>query len=254
MDLSEVSDNMERRHPWETAREIALRRILADVRLTGPVKVLDFGCGDAFTGVHVTQVWREVEMTSLDAHLGEADIQQLQERHPQVRFCKDLDQIEDEVFDIILLLDVLEHVEADRHLLRELVENHLAGGSYALITVPAFQALFSEHDRRLKHFRRYNLASLHALARHGGLQVQSSGFLFGSLLPVRALSVLSQRLLGLPSDEPQGVGGWTGGKRLTQLIEAALQWDNSVMLSLANSGWKLPGLSAWTLCQKTCCS
>ena len=57
------------------------------------------------------------------------------------------------------MADVLEHIKDDKGIIKKL-SNHLKKGGYILVTVPAFQLLFSKKDVALGHFRRYNLKDL----------------------------------------------------------------------------------------------
>jgi SAM-dependent methyltransferase len=66
------------------------------------------------------------------------------------------------VFDILAMLDVLEHIEDDRSAL-DWVARQLVPNGVAVITVPAFQFLWSDLDEALHHFRRYQLADLRTL-------------------------------------------------------------------------------------------
>ena len=58
-------------------------------------------------------------------------------------------------FDVIVYLDVLEHIEDDRAEI-ELAVSHLRPGGRLIVQVPAFQWLFSPFDAEIGHFRRYN--------------------------------------------------------------------------------------------------
>lgn len=71
-----------------------------------------------------------------------------------------------ERFDALLYIDVLEHIEDDRG---ELVRAaaHLEPGGKLVVLAPAHQSLFSEFDRAIGHFRRYDRRSLAALAPAG---------------------------------------------------------------------------------------
>ena len=62
-------------------------------------------------------------------------------------------------YDLIFLGDVLEHVKNDSDLLNKL-SKHVKIGGGVLITVPAFQFLYSEKDKALMHYRRYNVDNL----------------------------------------------------------------------------------------------
>lgn len=94
---------------------------------------------------------------------------------------------------LVLMMDVLEHVEDDVGLLREYV-NKMSRGSRVLITVPAFQFLWSGHDVFLEHNRRYTLREINDVAIAAGLHVTQQRYFFGLLFPVAALLRLSDRL------------------------------------------------------------
>jgi SAM-dependent methyltransferase len=67
-----------------------------------------------------------------------------------------------ETFDLVCAFDVIEHVEDDALAVRELLRVLRPGGA-VVVTVPAFELLWSEHDDINRHFRRYSLRQLRAL-------------------------------------------------------------------------------------------
>ena len=69
----------------------------------------------------------------------------------------------DELFDVILYIDVLEHIELDR-LEVKLAAAHLKDNGNLIILAPAHQWLFSAFDRAVGHYRRYNKAMLFSIA------------------------------------------------------------------------------------------
>ena len=76
----------------------------------------------------------------------------------------------DETLDTVVLVNVLEHVEADRTALANIVRI-LKPGGHLLVFVPAIQWLMSKLDRLLGHFRRYHKADLIAKVQAAGAQV-----------------------------------------------------------------------------------
>ena len=96
--------------------------------------------------------------------------------------------------DVALLMDVLEHVEDDVGLLRETVD-HVRPGGRVLITVPAFQWLWSGHDDFLGHLRRYDLAGAEHLVSDAGLAVERGHYGFGLVLPLAAAQRVGDRIL-----------------------------------------------------------
>lgn len=94
---------------------------------------------------------------------------------------------------LLLMMDVLEHVEDDLGLLRHYTDRMKSGG-LVLVTVPAFQFLWSGHDVFLEHYRRYTLKEVHSLLHKAGLQPISERYFFGLLFPVAAALRLWDRV------------------------------------------------------------
>jgi hypothetical protein len=78
---------------------------------------------------------------------------------------------------------VLEHVKDDAKLLEEYMER-ASDGALFIISVPAFNSLWSNHDIYLEHFRRYSVRDLRDLVTKVGLKEVHSTYIFGSLFPV----------------------------------------------------------------------
>ena len=92
------------------------------------------------------------------------------------------------------LFDVVEHIENDSAFLSAL---HVLqpGGGRMYITVPAFQALWSQEDQIAGHWRRYTLRSISKLLNQSGYTVEFASYLFEFLiLPVLGVRVLPYRL------------------------------------------------------------
>ncbi len=100
-------------------------------------------------------------------------------------------------FDCVLSLDVIEHVDDDRQLVRHLYSVVKPGG-HLIVTVPAFQALWSEHDEVNWHKRRYRSGQLERLLQETGLEIERLTYcntaLFVPILAARKLKNLKNRL------------------------------------------------------------
>ncbi len=94
--------------------------------------------------------------------------------------------------DLVLLMDVMEHVEDDFGLLNQYVSSTSVGTSF-LITVPAFMRLWSGHDVFLGHYRRYGLASIVAVAKRAGLVIDRHCYFYGLVFPLAAAQRLASR-------------------------------------------------------------
>jgi len=87
----------------------------------------------------------------------------------------------DATFDVVTCLDVIEHTPDDRASLAELRRVTRPGG-LMLVTVPAYQALWSQHDEVNLHFRRYDRSSLRAASLDAGWDVVGDTHFNGILL------------------------------------------------------------------------
>ncbi|MGO9822097.1 MAG: class I SAM-dependent methyltransferase, partial [Solirubrobacteraceae bacterium] len=156
----EVDDH----HWWYRGRRRIIRAELDRLPLPAGARVLDAGCGSGRTlqeladygdpiGVELDE---DAAQLARDRGIAEVVTGRLEELpwHPNS-------------FDLITCLDVLEHTPDDRVTLTELRRVCEPGG-FALITVPAYQALWSLHDEANHHYRRYSRRSLRAAAVDSG--------------------------------------------------------------------------------------
>jgi SAM-dependent methyltransferase len=126
--------------------------------------------------------------------------------------------------DLVLLMDVLEHVKDDAELLAEYAEKVPSGARF-LITVPAFQWLWSDHDVFLEHHRRYDIQQLEAIVSRVGLGVQRSSYYFGFVLPIAGVLRLRVSPRRVASRAPQSQlkkHGWLTNAALASICRAEL--------------------------------
>lgn len=242
MDLSEVVDPNARRHPWETARARVLQLVLGDHGIDRARSVLDYGCGDAFTGRKLGSALAASRLVGVDTALGGESAGD----GGQV-MLSDVAALGDERFDLLLLLDVLEHVDDDLGLLRSLVSAHVGDGGRVLITVPAGPRLFGPHDAALGHRRRYTRRGLVDVAIRAGLEVIESGHLFASLYAVRTVERALELAFPRFAQRPRGIGRWRGGAVSTRVIEAFLVNEARALIWLTRHKAPAVGLSTWVL-------
>ena len=79
--------------------------------------------------------------------------------------------VTDKKLDSVVLINVLEHIEKDERALSE-INSTMTDNGHLLIFVPALQKLFSETDRVLGHFRRYQKAELRAKVESAGFKIK----------------------------------------------------------------------------------
>jgi SAM-dependent methyltransferase len=251
MDLSEVPTNVRLRHPWETSRFRFLHGVLRRIGVDdAPMRVLDVGAGDGWFSLQLlARAPRASTVFCVDAEYGPADVDALVAKGGgRLRAGAGRPA---EKFDLVLLLDVLEHVEDDAAFLADVVRENVADDGHVLATVPAWSALYCRRDAALRHFRRYSPAGFHALLRSAGLAPIVRGGAFHSGVAPRAIAVLAEKFRA----ERAGVDGvnrhelrWDHGSFVTRAAEAALAVDNAFSRAVAAVGVSVPGLTAWALC------
>ena len=152
-------------------------------------RILDVGAGSGFFARDLLSDPACDEAICIDpSYLGERD--EVVDGKP-FKFRR---EIKNPRADLFLFMDVLEHVESDVGLLRQYMDGAKTG-SHALISVPAFQFLWSEHDVFLEHYRRYTLAKIKRVAENANLTVVAGSYFFGSVFPIAVLTRTVGRFL-----------------------------------------------------------
>jgi SAM-dependent methyltransferase len=161
-------------------------------------------------------------------------------------FClNDIKKLPDNELDGIIMMDVLEHIEKDTAFFNTAV-NKLRHGGIMLITVPAWQFLFSAHDVKSLHYRRYNRKQLMALLKHNEIKIEKCHYFYTSLFLAR-LAFISQKNKFAGNDI-----GWKYSEKniITLIVKAILDMDFWINKILDKAGIHLPGLSLIAVCRK----
>lgn len=187
---------VERRHWWFRGR----REIVAEVlrrRLPAGARVVDVGCG---TGFVLERLLDDFDATGLepDASVRARAADTVRGRI-RAGSTDDLSAIPPGSADAVLLLDVLEHLDDDAAALRA-VTPLLRPGGFILVTVPAFPALWSSHDVRNEHRRRYTRRSLVETFRRAGLVPTLASYFNTRLFPLAIVHRTLGRLAGHASE------------------------------------------------------
>jgi hypothetical protein len=249
IDLSERSADLERRHPWEAARSTFLLTLLERMGVTGAMaRWLDVGAGNAWVAQQaISRLSADSLITCWDVNFTDEDLRSETARHPGLLFVSEAPTSR---FDGILMLDVIEHIEDDLGFVRDIVGTMMAEDAWMLVSVPAYQGLFTSHDTALKHYRRYSPSQCVGLLRAAGLRIEVKGAMFHSLLGVRCLRALKERVAAPPA-QSVGVGAWSGGPLLTAAATRALEWEGNASLAMTlRTRHFLPGLSFWAFSRR----
>lgn len=251
MDLVEyklVKEAGFRRHPWELTRLRFLRFLVN--RLPDKNNLADLGSGDGFLAADIAMNHKGATVTAVDINYTEELLTALDKKKPaNLRFTRELKEIPSEIqADAIILMDVLEHIEKPGELLKELLKlPSVNKNTVFIITVPAYQQLFSLHDKKLGHYRRYNLRQLEQLLSPLSLRMEEKGYFFNSLLPVRFFQRLFEKKDGVPTGD--SIHNWEKGPFLTGLICSFFWAEFKITWYLARLGIKIPGLTCYCICR-----
>jgi len=187
--------DIERTHWWYRARRMIILHLLHRfLPAREGLRVLDLGCG---TGAMLAELERFTDAYGMD---GSEEAVALARRRTGAHLFRGL--VPDDVpalpgpFDCILMLDLLEHVEDDEQAL-VVAERQLVAGGTLVLTVPAYQWLYSPRDAYFGHLRRYSREGLKTLLAPRRLEVEYlsffNTFLFAPVALERVLSRLSHR-------------------------------------------------------------
>lgn len=188
MDLKEtdiLGDSI-RDHWYYRSKAKALKMLLGDVEIE---KILDVGAGSGFFSKHLLSITNAKMAFCVDVSYAE-EFDDIEAGKP-IHYRRSIDTSD---ADIVLLMDVLEHVDDDIGLLSDYAKK-VPKGTLFLISVPAFEFLWSGHDDYLEHKRRYKLTQIENVAKCAGLTVKSSVYYFGAVFPIAAFLRMAQNFL-----------------------------------------------------------
>ena len=203
--------DMEQNHFWWVSRRELVTELVLNCSKEPRHRILDVGCG---TGVLAVELGRKgLNVLGIDVEFGDLRSSSASSvRFVQADYLSECGTLGK--FDGVLALDVVEHFENESRVIKSLFENTKPGGM-AIITVPAYRSLWTIHDDKNNHFRRYTRQQLASALRVGGFSVDRCGYLFFGLLAPKALLAGAERV------------GWRSTSHGTRLGERA----NAVALS-----------------------
>ena len=237
MDLKEeeiLGDQVDR-HWYYKAKAAAL---IGDLRGVEPTSILDIGAGSGFFSRQLLARTSARRATCVD--IGYAlDRDELWLGKP-IAFRRAITASD---ADLVLAMDVIEHVADDVALMRPYIDL-VAPGTRFIISVPAFNFLWSGHDVFLGHHRRYTLRGLERSIRESGLIVDWSHYYYGAVFPLAAAVRLLERARSVPTSEPRSQLRRHGGL-MNGTLSALCALERPLMR--AN---KLFGLTVFAGCHK----
>jgi len=235
-----INFSFEDTHWWFVGR----RQIILDrIRQAFPggvsaKSVLDFGCG---TG-KLMQCMSDFE-TVIGIDASEISLEYCRKRGLKT-VMKDEDFFRENraQFNVVTLLDVLEHVPDEAAVLGR-IHHMLTDDGLLLVTVPAYQFLWGDEDELSDHLRRYTAKGLKQVVTASGFEVTFISYFNFFLLPIISIVVLTKRLLA------RGQAPVSNVRPVPNLINQAL------IMVLALEAWllrrlRLPVGASVILCAK----
>lgn len=182
--------DIQKKHWWfVTKKAIVLDTISRYFGSPAGAKVLDIGCGSGLMLNSLEKVGETFGMDMSDEAISFS--KEVFNGRVEKGFLPDRIPYDENFFDLIVALDVIEHVDEDLASLRA-IHSRLASGGKAVITVPAYMFLWSSFDEMNEHKRRYTLSELNRKLVQAGFTVEKITYfntlLFPAVFAVRMLN------------------------------------------------------------------
>lgn len=163
-------DKLGRDHWWLTSKYTILSDLLKRCYSKSyPDKMLDIGCGSGVFLDHLKKFNNDAFGLDLNYDILKVFCKRNHDVKTVVADAVDL-PFKKSSFDLVTLIDVLEHVDDDTGLITG-IKKILNPGGLLLISVPAYNALYGKHDRLYGHKRRYNRKELTSLLEKTGFKI-----------------------------------------------------------------------------------
>lgn len=208
-----------RKHWWWRVREEILLATVARLLAGQPrARILDVGCG---AGLFFDALDRFGHVEGIESDRSAIDnAGRWKDRIHHGEFNESF--VPAAGFDLILMLDVLEHLTAPVPLLLR-ASGHLRPGGAVLITVPAFNWLWTQHDDLNQHVRRYTARGVEDMVRAAGLSPNKPRYLFPSLVIPKAAVRIREALLGASPSVPA-----VPSEMMSRILQTVLRTEHAL--------------------------
>jgi len=198
----------ENTHWWHTAK----RKMIGAYLPKGPGRILVLGVGG---GLLCHELSRDFDVVAVD--ISDIACRHVKDTYGLNAIVCDIGQglpFHGEIFDVVIIADVLEHIQDDKKVLSE-IRRCLTKGGILLLTVPAYQHMWSYWDERLHHCRRYEYKALKSLIGSENFQIRKITFFNALIYPA---AFIKRKLIKTKEDEVSDFKISQGGGIVNRLI------------------------------------
>jgi trans-aconitate methyltransferase len=192
-------EQLYRHHWWWRSRESFLLELLDKLNVPRDANILDIGCGGGWSFDVLRRYGSHVSGVETDAALVDAS----GDRRSQI-YCGPFDRTfqPQRTFQLIVMLDVLEHIQHPQAAMDYAAELLDSGGKIVL-TVPAMPMLWTSHDVLNHHFARYTRSTLRPIVHQAGLKLERLEYFFHWLVPLKLAVRAKEAILATKPHPPR---------------------------------------------------
>jgi SAM-dependent methyltransferase len=192
--LTELHDEIDEYHPISLAsRNYVVMNIKKYLTVENPV-ILEIGCSSGNMLKKLADEFPDAVLCGAD--VVKKPLYKLAKKCSGIQLFRfDLLQcpLQDEIVDVLIMLNVLEHINDDQTALQK-AYNLLKPGGLLIIEVPAGPVLYDSYDAELLHFRRYSRKDLTGKICLAGFRIIRNSHLGLLIFPAFAVVKLFNRL------------------------------------------------------------
>jgi SAM-dependent methyltransferase len=217
----------EEHHWWFRGRREILKRILArEIPRRQGVKVLEIGVA---SGLNLYSLYPpNCDLRGIEPDSANAKLAAVRGQVPvSVGTVENMpSELHSQVFDVVTMFDVLEHIQDDLAALRA-VRARLALNGTLVLTVPAYQWMWGQQDIINLHFRRYTKRQLITRLREAGFRLRRATYFNTLLFPPIALTRVFAKCSPARSPTPRSDFEYSSGGMnvwLSRLFSLEARW------------------------------
>lgn len=184
MDLKELESGVDQSTHWYyQSKKVPLFRYFKKVAKEAgrKITVIDFGSGSGFFAYELHEAFPEMIEDVLLIDIGYSKEELESTKNAPVKKLHYIPEGIDNC--IVIMMDVLEHIEDDYAIIED-IKRRVGKNSWYFITVPAFMSVWSTHDVYLGHYRRYTIPMLSKLMSHYNCTISQRYYIFASIFPL----------------------------------------------------------------------